>query len=252
MEGALRDATAAAGPGGIVSSTVCLADSGTSVVLLRRPTPRDVQPHARPHLLAMAADAAAAEQLQLNTFPETPLRVALFTDVTNGGELLGLLTSGTMEPEVAFINAALVRAEQLRAPAADAQQVASPFALQLAAHKALAASKRTTRTLHSDLVFHLSPTNHVRAGRERVGTRHSLAHRLQSRCAASAWAPPRAPWWWLAWAAARLSSQPPARAWPGRGPPFASWGATRTARRWRRVSRRRRRRRPAVRCRIAC
>ena len=58
------------------------------------------------------ADAATAELLDLDTFPETPLRVALFTDVTNGGELLALLTSGTMEPEVAFINAALARAAQ--------------------------------------------------------------------------------------------------------------------------------------------
>lgn len=48
-----------------------------------------------------------------------------------------------------------------------APQVVEPFALQLAAHAALtaaAAGKPTTRTLHSDLVFHLSPTNHVRGG----------------------------------------------------------------------------------------
>lgn len=59
--------------------------------------------------------------------------------------------AGLLLPEAAFVNAAMV-------PAA--------FVLQLGAHKALAAQQAgrpTTRTLHSDLVFNLSPTNNARA-----------------------------------------------------------------------------------------
>jgi tRNA threonylcarbamoyladenosine modification (KEOPS) complex Cgi121 subunit len=61
------------------------------------------------------------------------------------------IVAGTLHPEAAFVNAAMV-------PGA--------FVLQLAAHKALAAAaagKPTTRTLHSDLVFNLSPSNNARA-----------------------------------------------------------------------------------------
>jgi hypothetical protein len=134
----------------------------------------------------------AAEELTLEAFPGRTLRVALFTDVSNGrrvrararatahlaarltpraarSELLALLTSGAMEPEAAFINAAMV---------------VNGFALQLAAHKALAAAQAgrpTTRTLHSDVVFHLSPTNHVRGRRGRgaaAGGAPALTRRL--------------------------------------------------------------------------
>ena len=62
--------------------------------------------------------------------------------------------AGTLQPEAAFVNASMV-------PGA--------FVLHLGAHKALAAAaagRPTTRTLHSDLVFNLSPTNNARAPAE--------------------------------------------------------------------------------------
>ena len=58
--------------------------------------------------------------------------------------------AGALHPEAAFVNAAMVP---------------SVFVLHLGAHKALAAAaagRPTTRTLHSDLVFYLSPTNNAR------------------------------------------------------------------------------------------
>jgi hypothetical protein len=116
-----------------------------------------------------------------------------------------------MEPEAAFINATLARpatshthtfslththAEphagamrhslrfraERRTHARRGTQVVEPFALQLAAHKAVAAAaagRTTTRTLHSDVVFHLSPTNNVRIARTytHARTRSWLARR---------------------------------------------------------------------------
>ena len=81
-------------------------------------------------------------------------------------ELREKIVAGAQQPEAAFVNAAMVP---------------SAFVLHLAAHKALAAAaagKPTTRTLHSDLVFNLSPTNNVcgppaHALRVRVCTRRS-------------------------------------------------------------------------------
>jgi hypothetical protein len=57
--------------------------------------------------------------------------------------------------------------------------VVDAFALQVAAHRALAAAaagRTTTRTLHSDLVFNLSPNNHVRM-RARMRMRAAAARR---------------------------------------------------------------------------
>ena len=105
---------------------------------------------------------------QFEAFPGRCLRVALFTDVTNGGALLQLITSGALAPEAALLNASMVRrgGAALSLPTLRWRlQVAGAFPLQLAAFKAVASQTGghlVTRTLHSELVFNLSATNHVR------------------------------------------------------------------------------------------
>jgi len=79
----------------------------------------------------------------------TTLTLALFTDVTNSKELLELMQAGTLEPEVAFLNASLIP---------------DIFPVLAAAHKTLLAKSReslTTRTLHSELVYNYSGSKHV-------------------------------------------------------------------------------------------
>ncbi|KAL5992797.1 hypothetical protein ACLOJK_013716 [Asimina triloba] len=68
------------------------------------------------------------------------LSLALFTDVTNSKELVDSMQAGTLEPEVAFLNASLIP---------------DVFPVLAAAHKAFIAKSRaslTTRTLHSELI----------------------------------------------------------------------------------------------------
>ncbi|GJN05846.1 hypothetical protein PR202_ga23514 [Eleusine coracana subsp. coracana] len=75
--------------------------------------------------------------------------LALFSDVSNSRELLDLMQSGKLEPEVAFLNASLVP---------------DVFPVLAAAHKALLSKAReslTTRTLHSELVYNISGSKHV-------------------------------------------------------------------------------------------
>ncbi|KAK3412397.1 hypothetical protein EUGRSUZ_I01155 [Eucalyptus grandis] len=77
------------------------------------------------------------------------LSVALFTDVTNSKELLDSMQAGTLEPEVAFLNALLIP---------------DIFPVLAAAHKTLLSNSRgslTTRTLHSELVYNYSGSKHV-------------------------------------------------------------------------------------------
>jgi hypothetical protein len=69
-------------------------------------------------------------------------------------------------------------------------QIADPFLLHLAAHKALAAQaagRLTTRTLHSELVFNTSPTNHVRplaSACTAAARAEPSVRRSRTRCAA--------------------------------------------------------------------
>jgi hypothetical protein len=75
--------------------------------------------------------------------------LALYSDVSNSRELLDLMQSGKLEPEVAFLNASLVP---------------DVFPVLAAAHKALLSKAReslTTRTLHSELVYNYSGSKHV-------------------------------------------------------------------------------------------
>ncbi|CAA2995062.1 EKC KEOPS complex subunit Tprkb [Olea europaea subsp. europaea] len=81
----------------------------------------------------------------------TTLFLALFSDVTNSKELLDLMQAGTLEPEIALLNALLIP---------------DVFPVLAAAHKTLVAKSRgalTTRTLHSELVYNYSGSKHVRS-----------------------------------------------------------------------------------------
>lgn len=88
---------------------------------------------------------------------ESTLSLALFADVTNSKELLALMQSGTLVPEVAFLNASLIP---------------DVFPILAAAQKSLLAKSRdslTTRTLHSELVFNYSGSKHITESLKRCG-----------------------------------------------------------------------------------
>lgn len=94
------------------------------------------------------------------------LSLALFTDVTNSKELLTLMQAGTLEPEVAFLNATLIP---------------DVFPILAAAQKSLLAKSRealTTRTLHSELVFNYSGSKHITESLKRCGISDSCTYVL--------------------------------------------------------------------------
>lgn len=91
---------------------------------------------------------------------------------------------GQLQPELALLNAAVVRCNSMTYAAASdlpdgssqtrsSTQVPDLFPLQVAAWKALTAERRgklTTRTLHSELVFNVAGSTHVRHHRaQRLG-----------------------------------------------------------------------------------
>lgn len=83
--------------------------------------------------------------------------LALFTDVSNSRELLGSIQAGTLEPEVALLNASLIP---------------NVFPVLAAAYNALIANSRatlTTRTLYSELVFNYSGSKHITESLKRCG-----------------------------------------------------------------------------------
>lgn len=97
------------------------------------------------------------------------LRVALFTGVTNGGGLAAALAAGGVAPAAAFVNASVV---------------VDPFALHLAAHKALAAQaagRLATRSLHSELLLCLSPGNNISDALRRFGPSASTSSLIVAR-----------------------------------------------------------------------
>ncbi|KAL7002815.1 hypothetical protein U1Q18_003973 [Sarracenia purpurea var. burkii] len=101
------------------------------------------------------------------------LSLALFTDVTNAKELLELLQAGTLEPEVAFLNASLIP---------------DIFPVLASAHKTLLAKSReslTTRTLHSELVYNYSGSKHITESLKRCGISESSTYILVARFGAS-------------------------------------------------------------------
>ncbi|XP_044488633.1 EKC/KEOPS complex subunit Tprkb-like [Mangifera indica] len=101
------------------------------------------------------------------------LSVALFTEVTNSKELLDSMQAGTLEPEVAFLNALLIP---------------DVFPLLAAAQKTLIAKSReslTTRTLHSELVYNYSGSKHITESLKRCGISESSTYVLAARFNAS-------------------------------------------------------------------
>ncbi|XP_042015533.1 EKC/KEOPS complex subunit Tprkb-like [Salvia splendens] len=101
------------------------------------------------------------------------LSLALFVDVTNSKELLELMQAGTLEPEVAFLNASLVPVV---------------FPVLAAAYKTLVAKSReslTTRTLHSELVYNYSGSKHISESLKRCGISDSTTYILAARFGAS-------------------------------------------------------------------
>ncbi|KAJ8766602.1 hypothetical protein K2173_001122 [Erythroxylum novogranatense] len=101
------------------------------------------------------------------------LSLSLFTDVTNSKVLLDSIQAGTLEPEVALLNASLI---------------ADVFPILVAAHKTLVAKSRdalTTRTLHSELVYNYSGSKHITESFKRFGISDSSTYILAARCNAS-------------------------------------------------------------------
>ncbi|XP_048128922.1 EKC/KEOPS complex subunit Tprkb isoform X1 [Rhodamnia argentea] len=101
------------------------------------------------------------------------LSVALFTDVTNSKELLDSMQAGTLEPEVALLNALLIP---------------DIFPVLAAAHKTLLSNSRgslTTRTLHSELVYNYSGSKHITESLKRCGISDSSTYVLAARFNAS-------------------------------------------------------------------
>lgn len=92
-------------------------------------------------------------------------------------ELVDLMQAGTLEPEVAFLNASLVRASGHWINTSSfytfymswyyqfyLRQIPDVFPVLAAAYKTLIAKSRdslTTRTLHSELVYNYSGSKHV-------------------------------------------------------------------------------------------
>ncbi|KAL1299571.1 EKC/KEOPS complex subunit TPRKB [Arachis ipaensis] len=100
---------------------------------------------------------------------EATLSLALYTDVTNSKELLESMQAGTLEPEVAFLNALLIP---------------DVFPLLAAAHKTLVAKSRdslTTRTLHSELVYNYSGSKHISESLKRCGISDNTTYILAAR-----------------------------------------------------------------------
>ncbi|OMO74076.1 hypothetical protein CCACVL1_16955 [Corchorus capsularis] len=101
------------------------------------------------------------------------LSLALFVDVTNSKELLDSMQAGTLDPEVAFLNASLIP---------------DVFPVLAAAHKTLISKSReslTTRTLHSELVYNYSGSKHITESLKRCGISETSSYVLAARFNAS-------------------------------------------------------------------
>ncbi|CAH9079768.1 unnamed protein product [Cuscuta epithymum] len=101
------------------------------------------------------------------------LSIALFSDVSNSRELLESMQAGTLEPEVALLNASLIP---------------DVFPLLAAAHKTLVSKSReslTTRTLHSELVYNYSGSKHISESLKRCGISDNSSYVLAARFGAS-------------------------------------------------------------------
>ncbi|XP_062166262.1 uncharacterized protein LOC133872706 isoform X2 [Alnus glutinosa] len=119
----------------------------------------------------LAKDKDTAKKAAMKEFDiiGNTLYLALFMDVTNSKELLESMQAGTLEPEVAFLNASLIP---------------DVFPVLAAAHKTLVAKSReslTTHTLHSELVYNYSGLKHITESLKRCGISDSTTHILAAR-----------------------------------------------------------------------
>eukprot|EP00897_Mesotaenium_endlicherianum_P006841 jgi/Mesen1/6185/ME000032S05476 len=108
-------------------------------------------------------------EFKFEAHPESTLHLFLFSDVTNSEKLVQLLQAGTLEPELAFFNAALVP---------------STFPVLVAASKALTAGARgqlRTRTVHAELVYNYAASKHIRDSLRRCGISEQSTYVLVAR-----------------------------------------------------------------------
>lgn len=106
---------------------------------------------------------------QLDTPMGQTLDLLLFYDVTNSGDLLQSMQNGTLQPELAFINASLVP---------------DPFPVLAAAHKTLLALRRAslvTRNAHSELIYNISGSKHITESFRRCGITENSTYVLVAR-----------------------------------------------------------------------
>uniref|UniRef100_A0A7N0TE64 Uncharacterized protein n=1 Tax=Kalanchoe fedtschenkoi TaxID=63787 RepID=A0A7N0TE64_KALFE len=97
------------------------------------------------------------------------ITLALFTDVANSKKLLDLMQAGTLDPEVAFLNASLIP---------------DVFPVLAAAHKMVTAKSRDslrTRTPHSELVYNYSGSKHISESLRRCGISENTSYILVAR-----------------------------------------------------------------------
>ncbi|CAJ2661464.1 unnamed protein product [Trifolium pratense] len=107
--------------------------------------------------------------MNVNGTSSSSLYLALYTDVTNSKELLETMQAGTLDPELAFLNASLIP---------------DIFPLLAAAHKTLVLKSRdslTTRTLHSELVYNYSGSKHITESLKRCGISETTTYVLAAR-----------------------------------------------------------------------
>ncbi|CAM8904312.1 unnamed protein product [Rhodiola kirilowii] len=131
------------------------------------------------------------------------LALALFTDVTNSKELVELMQAGTLDPEVGFLNATLVRPLKnsdfdppcisnsniyyrmfLTLPKKFMSQIPDVFPVLAAAHKTLVSKSRDalrTRTPHSELVYTYSGSKHISESLKRCGISENTSYILVAR-----------------------------------------------------------------------
>ncbi|XP_015940866.1 uncharacterized protein LOC107466403 isoform X2 [Arachis duranensis] len=110
-----------------------------------------------------------AEAMKVFNINGATLSLALYTDVTNSKELLESMQAGTLEREVAFLNALLIP---------------DVVPLLAAAHKTLVAKSRdslTTRTLHSELIYNYSGSKHIKAIEKLINGKEIELEELERR-----------------------------------------------------------------------
>ncbi|BBN19643.1 EKC/KEOPS complex subunit TPRKB/CGI121 [Marchantia polymorpha subsp. ruderalis] len=112
-------------------------------------------------------------EFKLDTHPGHTLHLFLFSELQNSKEILNLLQTGVLQPELAFFNASLIP---------------DTFPLLAAAHKAMQSHDRgslRTRSIHSELIFNYSGSKHITESLKRCGISDTTSYVLVARFDAS-------------------------------------------------------------------